>query len=115
MLNIIAQGDRVELTAPSGGVVSGQGYIINEMFVVAVASALEGEKFAALVEGVVKLPLATATALAEGEKVGWDEAVDNGVVVTDGDAAVDIAIGTAVQALSAAAGQEILVKLGARP
>ncbi len=110
MLNFKHQGDRVDLTALVT-TVSGRGYIINEIFVVAMASGAIGDIIAYLMEGVVSLPLAAGTALTEGEKVGWDKDVANGVVVTDGDAAVDISIGIALETKSAAAGQEVLVKL----
>lgn len=70
--NYIRKGDVLDLTAPSGGVVSGTGYLIGTLFVVALVTAAEGASFAAMVEGVFTLPKTSAQAWAEGQKVFWD-------------------------------------------
>lgn len=48
----ISYGDVLTLTAPSGGVVGGNAYLIDDLPVVAFADADEGTKFAACVTGV---------------------------------------------------------------
>ena len=45
MKNFVQPGDVVELTAPSGGVVSGTVYLIGALVVVATVTAAEGAKF----------------------------------------------------------------------
>lgn len=72
MRNFIQPGNVLELTAPSGGVVSGTAYKIGQLLVVAQVSAAEGAKFSAVVEGVVELPKTSAQAWAEGAAIYWD-------------------------------------------
>ena len=67
MKNYSQKGEILDLTAPSGGVVSGAAYKIGALICVATVTAAEGEKFAALTEGVVSLPVGSDTP-AEGGK-----------------------------------------------
>jgi predicted RecA/RadA family phage recombinase len=74
MKNYEQPGNILKLTAPVGGVVSGTGYIIGAMLVVALHDADAGESFSALAEGVVELAMeATAATFAEGEMAFWDD------------------------------------------
>jgi predicted RecA/RadA family phage recombinase len=60
-------------TAPAGGVVSGSGYLIGALFVVATGTVAAGAKFAGDTEGVFTLPKTiNEGALVEGEPVYWD-------------------------------------------
>lgn len=52
MKNFIQPGANVTLTAPSGGVVSGNLYLRGGLKVVALGSAAEGAKFVGVTEGV---------------------------------------------------------------
>lgn len=70
--NFIQPGDVLELTAPAGGVVSGQGYVIGALFVVALGSAAAGEKFQGATCGVFELPKAGGAAPAEGAVAYWN-------------------------------------------
>lgn len=73
--NHVQPGDVLTLTAPSGGVESGKGYVIGGLFVVALNSAAATEKFEAARTGVwtmAKATHATTKAFAEGEIVFWD-------------------------------------------
>lgn len=76
MNNYKQPGKTLELTAPSGGVVSGTGYLIGGLFVVAAVTAAQTETFAAMVEGVFTLPKTSAQAWAEGDKIYWNTGTD---------------------------------------
>lgn len=81
MKNFVQEGCTLRLTAPTGGVVGGNGYLIGSLFVVATATIAEGLPFEGSNEGVYDLPAASgaSTALTEGLKVYWD---NSGKVVT---------------------------------
>jgi predicted RecA/RadA family phage recombinase len=72
MRNFIQPGKVLDLTAPSGGVVSGNAYKIGQLLVVATVTAAEGETFAAQTEGVVELPKTSAQAWTPGALIYWD-------------------------------------------
>ncbi len=72
MRNYVQPGDTVDLTAPAGGVVSGQGYVIGALFVIAAISAAAGAKFSAKVTGVADLPKAASVTPAEGAIAYWN-------------------------------------------
>jgi predicted RecA/RadA family phage recombinase len=76
MKNYVQAGDVLDFIAPTGGVVSGGGYVHGQAFAVASATAAEGETYAGVVEGVVNLPKATG-AIGEGALVYWDAAAKN--------------------------------------
>ncbi|MCZ7480921.1 capsid cement protein [Rhizobium rhizogenes] len=70
MKNFVQDGDVLDLTAPAGGVVSGQATLFGDILGVANATAAEGEKVAVSVEKVFDLPKASV-AIGEGKKVYW--------------------------------------------
>jgi predicted RecA/RadA family phage recombinase len=73
--NYHSPGDVLTLTAPSGGVVSGTGYVIGSLFVVALGTAAQTMPFEGKRTGVFRMPKAThATdiAFAEGEAVFYN-------------------------------------------
>lgn len=72
MRNYVQEGDILDCVAPSGGVTSGVGYVIENMFVVSASTALEGEDFAGVVEGVVELASDTGTGSNQGVRAYWD-------------------------------------------
>ncbi|MGD9663806.1 MAG: DUF2190 family protein [Novosphingobium sp.] len=72
--NFIQPGDTLELVAPAGGVVSGTGYVIGALFVVALGDAAAGELFRGKVDGVWELPKAAAVTPAQGAIAYWDDA-----------------------------------------
>lgn len=102
MKNFISRGDTLKLTAPTGGVIGGQGYIIGALFIVAQATTAQTELFSALAEGVIELPKDGTTVFTEGQIVGWDEDAGIGEVVADGDAGKDLDIGIVVETVIAA-------------
>lgn len=71
MKNFIQPGHTLDLTAPAGGVSSGQAVKIGDLFGVATMAADEGAKVAVSVEGVFELPKATGAGFAEGAKAYW--------------------------------------------
>lgn len=70
--NYVGPGDVVDLTAPGGGVTSGVGVLIGDLFVVPQVSADATETFAAATRGVFTLPKLTTAVIAEGALVYWD-------------------------------------------
>jgi len=72
MINYVEPGEIVELTAPSGGVVSGTAYLIGSLVVVATVTVAATLKFSALVTGVADLAKVSAQAWTEGAKIYWD-------------------------------------------
>ena len=72
MKNYIQPGKSVKLTAPSGGVVGGKGYVARALFVVAGVSAAEGESYDGFTEGVYELAKNSGVDFSVGEKVYFD-------------------------------------------
>lgn len=95
MKNYIQPGDTLELTAPSGGVVSGTGYLIGALFVVAAVTAAEGATFAAKVTGVISLAKVSAQAWTEGAKVYWDNTAKNVTTTASGNTLIGVAAAVA--------------------
>lgn len=77
MKNFIQIGDTIDFVAPSGGVTSGVPLIIGSFFIVPVATKLESETFAGVVEGVVSgMPKLSADVVAVGDKLNFNDATD---------------------------------------
>lgn len=72
MRNYRHPGEVLTFTAPSGGVVSGNGYLIGNTFVVAAIDAAVGTKFTGQTKGVVNLPKLSTDVVAEGVSLYWD-------------------------------------------
>lgn len=95
MKTFVQPGETLDLTAPTGGVVSGTGYLIGVMFVIAAITVAEGATFTGVTEGVFTLPKATGAAWTEGAAVYWDNT--NKVVTTtaSGNTKIGVAIAAA--------------------
>lgn len=109
MKNLIQDGNILTFVAPSGGVVSGNGYLIGTIFGVATVAVAETLPFTLSVTGVYALPKAATITPAPGAKLYWDNAAKN-VTTTS---ASNTLIG--VHAASVAAGASdptIAVRLG---
>jgi predicted RecA/RadA family phage recombinase len=96
MENYSQPGEILELTAPSGGVVSGLPYKIGGLVVIATVTAAQGTKFSAIVTGCVTVPRATggSSAWTEGAPIYWDDSADNftkSVISDTGDMLVGVA------------------------
>ena len=88
MKNFVQTGKVLDLTAPTGGLVSGQASLIGGLFVVASTDIAEGKKGACAVEGVFTLPKATGVALAEGQAAYWDATAKNITATANGNTKV---------------------------
>lgn len=99
MKNLRSNGHVLTLTAPSGGVTAGVGYVIGNTFVVALQTAAVGEQFAGTVVGEFNLPKSTSDALVEGAAVYWDNTTK---LVRAASATGRYLIGTATQVQLAA-------------
>ncbi len=102
MNNFQQAGDTITLTAPSGGVVTGLGYKIGNLFVVATATVAETLPFEAQVTGVVELVKDAGTSWTEGELLYWDDSASN-VVDASGSTAGKLLIGCAAAAADSGA------------
>jgi predicted RecA/RadA family phage recombinase len=95
MKNFKQHGDTLDLTAPSGGVISGTGYLIGALFGVAVVSADAGVTFPLRVVGVYTLPKATGEAWTEGALVYWDNTNKRLTTTSSGNTKVGTAVSAA--------------------
>ena len=77
MQNFIQNGHVITVTTPAGGILSGEGLIVGNIFGVAAYSAAEGDPLELATTGVYKLPKATAAVLTVGARVAWDNTAKN--------------------------------------
>lgn len=77
MKNHIQKGDIITVPAPAGGIVSGEGAIIGNIFGIAAYAAAVGEPVELATTGVYQLPKATAAVLTVGVRVAWDNTAKN--------------------------------------
>ncbi len=95
MNSFIQPGNVLTLTAPAGGVESGKGYKIGQLFVVAAEDAAAGAAFEGMVAGVYELPKLSAQAWTEGALVYWDAANSRCTTVTTGNLLIGCATAAA--------------------
>jgi len=76
MQNYIQPGRVLTFTAPAGGVKSGVGVKVGQLFVVPAADAAAGTMFEGKATGVFALPKLSAQAWTEGQLIYWDAAND---------------------------------------
>lgn len=74
MKNYVQPGDVLELTAPAGGVLSGKGYLIGDLFGVATMDADAAAKVNFQMTGVVLLAKTSAQVWTEGQPIYYDNA-----------------------------------------
>ncbi|MEW5704426.1 MAG: DUF2190 family protein [Pseudomonadota bacterium] len=72
MKNFIQNGDMISVTAPAGGIASGQGIVVGNLFGVAAFTADESEAVEIATVGVYELPKAPAIVIGQGARVAWD-------------------------------------------
>lgn len=94
MENYDSPGLSTELTAPAGGVVSGQAYLIGSLVVVATETKDAAETFRGLVKGVVDLAKVPSEVWTENLKLYWDDAA--GLVTLDDASAANPIVGVAL-------------------
>ena len=74
MINYEQKGEVLSLTAPVGGVTSGDPVLMSDLLTVPQADAAAGETFAAMVVGVFEITKLAADVMAEGDMLFWDNA-----------------------------------------
>ncbi len=72
MKTFIQTGDVITLAAPSGGVTSGDGVIVGNLFGVAATTAAAGDPVALATRGVYELPKRTTATFTAGTVVSYD-------------------------------------------
>ena len=77
MKTYIQTGDVITVPAPAGGIASGEGMIIGNIFGIAAYSAAVGDPLELATTGVYQLPKATAAVLTVGARVAWDNTAKN--------------------------------------
>lgn len=95
MDNFVKKGDVVTITAPTGGVTSGVGVLVGQLFGVATASVAQTLPAEIVVSGVVEIAKTSALEILPGDAVYWD---NTGKVVNKTSSAqkeVGVAVSTA--------------------
>jgi predicted RecA/RadA family phage recombinase len=72
MRNYKQPGDVLSFTAPLGGVVSGNLYLVGGLAVVAESTVAAGASFEGQAVGVFELPKTAGQLWTEGQKIYWD-------------------------------------------
>jgi len=111
--NFVQPGNVLTLIAPSGGVVSGVGYVIGSHFVVALVTAAQGATFTGMTEGVFRMKKAAAgsgKAFTAGEAIFWDNGANK---QWDKTGSGFFQVGVAVDA-AATTDTTVLVRIGER-
>jgi predicted RecA/RadA family phage recombinase len=104
----VQPGRSLTVSAPAGGVLSGQGVLIGTLFGIAQYDAVEGAEVEILTEGVVEIPKTSALQIEVGDRLFWD--ATNKVV--NKTATAQICVGVAVSA-AANPSASVRMKLGA--
>jgi predicted RecA/RadA family phage recombinase len=92
MKNFIQRGDMITVAAPTGGVTSGQGVFVGNLFGVAATTAAEARSVELATVGVYELPKLASAVIAAGARVAWDNTAKQ--VVLPGTGMVPIGIAT---------------------
>jgi predicted RecA/RadA family phage recombinase len=106
--NFVQPGRHITVTAPTGGVLSGDGVLIGTLFGIAQYDAAEGAEVEILTEGVVEIGKTSALAIGVGDRLFWD--ATNKVV--NKTATAQVCVGVAVSA-AANPSSTVKMKLGA--
>lgn len=72
MDNFVKRGDVVTITAPTGGVTSGVGVLVGQLFGVATADVAQTLEAEIVVQGQVTIAKTSALAIDPGDAVYWD-------------------------------------------
>lgn len=81
----------ITVTAPAGGVTSGQGLLVGSLFGVAATTVAEGESVEIATVGVYELPKLASAVIAAGARVSWDDTAKQIVLPGTGMAPIGIA------------------------
>jgi predicted RecA/RadA family phage recombinase len=89
MKNFIQPGDAITVAAPTGGVTSGDGVLVDALFGIAAFTAAAGADVELQTRGVFDLPKA-AGALTVGKKVYWDATAKNVTATASGNTLIGV-------------------------
>ena len=73
MKTFVQPGCSITVTAPAGGVSSGDGVLIGSLFGIAQGDALATEDVEILTEGVAEIAKTSALAISVGDRLFWDD------------------------------------------
>lgn len=91
MKNYIQPGNTVTVTAPTGGVISGQAILVGALFGVCAHDAAEGAEVEIAVTGVFEIP-SNGSAFSEGAKVYWNNTDKQAVTTASGNTLIGHAL-----------------------
>ncbi len=92
MKTFVQPGRSITVAAPMGGVTSGAGVLIGNLFGIAQGDALDTEDVEILTEGVAEIAKTSALAISVGDRLFWD----NTNKVVNKTAAAQVCVGVAV-------------------
>ena len=73
MKTFIQPGNIITVVTPVGGITANQGLLIGGLFGIATTSTLQGDDVEISITGVFDMPKASATVIAQGDQVAWDD------------------------------------------
>jgi predicted RecA/RadA family phage recombinase len=91
MKNFIQRGEMITVAAPTGGLTSGQGVLVGNLFGVVAKTAAEGESVEIATVGVYELPKLVSAVIAAGARVAWDDTAKQVVLPAIGKVPIGIA------------------------
>ncbi len=106
MINYLQSGNIIEITAPAGGVVSGEPVVVNQMIGIAAKTEDADAAVNIQITGVFTVDKVSAQAWAEGEPIYWDAAASLFTIVEGG---LFAGLATAVAANPSSTGSLLLV------
>jgi predicted RecA/RadA family phage recombinase len=95
MKNFIQRGDVITVAAPTGGVTSGQGVLVGNLFGVVAKTAAEGESVEIAMVGVYELPKLASAVIAAAARVAWDDTAKEVVLPSTGMVPIGVATAAA--------------------
>jgi len=103
MKTYLQKSDVITVAAPAGGIASGDGLIVGNIFGIAAFAAAAGEPVELATTGVYQMPKTTAAVLTVGARVAWDNTAKNINVLGTGRFPVGVAIETAGNGITSVA------------
>ncbi len=103
MQNYILNGHLVRVTAPAGGIASGDALIVGNIFGIAAYSSAEGDPVELSTTGVFQLSKASAAALAVGARVAWDSPAKEVTTLAAGRFPIGVAVEAAGNSVTSVA------------
>jgi predicted RecA/RadA family phage recombinase len=95
MKNYLGKCDVITFTAPSGGVSSGDGMLVDAMFGIATGDVAEGADGEMQLVGGFRLPKTSAQAWTVGQPIYWDDTTKKADNTAPGNVLIGVAIAAA--------------------